>query len=444
MRWTLLGALFAALLPSVPAAQQSDPCSSTNDVSTAFTCLYSIFPRGSGDGTIGAALARSMAASGDTGGISSEGPLILVNGYGVFVYDGAGEDAGTLLDHVLTRSDPDTGFVEMTALSHVGPAVAYLAALAEAGADSYPDLRDALLARVRAARSALAADPDWQDDLDVPAWAPHSGDINAMLDYGLWMAGDYLVRVRDGSVAFTQDSVGRDFYGGGLDAYAVPFDNVMIATFMLVDLNSVAAVRAMIERLPADVDLANARVLVHMAIGTNFGAGLTLASNQLAHAVQVLSDDAIGPANILIAPYANAPCQPAAASECPLETFTAEALDPEVYDFYSTSTWFGTYDRTLVAEAAFTGIDPIPEPAAPGIPGDYAITAAEDIDGFMQRLRNSLVRETELLSNAVGFWMPDELRAKGWDASAVEIPGLTTGFPEGTDGYPTDLPPIPD
>ncbi|MCR9089372.1 MAG: DUF5624 domain-containing protein [Rhodobacteraceae bacterium] len=438
--WTL----FAALLVPALSHAQDGPCSGDQTVANSFSCLYAIFPRGAGDDTIGAALADDMATSGETGDISGDGPLVIVNGYGVFVYDGSGADAGTRLAGTLTRSDPDTGFLQMTALSHVGPAIAYLAALAEAEADSYPGLRDALLDRIRAARTALQADPDWQSDLDVPAWGAHTAEINAMLDYGLWMAGDYLVKVRDGSVDFSQEAVGRDFYDAGGEGYAIPFDNVMIATFMLVDLNSVSAVREMIAGLADQVDFANARVVVHMAIGTNYGAGLTLESNQLAHAVQVLSDGAIGPDNILIAPYANAPCQPAAQPDCPLETFTADALDPDVYAFYSTSAWFGTYDRTLIAQNAFTGIAPIPAPEIVPIPGDYAVTNADDIDAFMQRLRNSFVTRTELLSNTVGFWMPDELRAKGWDASAVDIPGLTTGFPDGVDAYPTDLPAIPD
>ncbi|MGX1308679.1 hypothetical protein AB7M35_003437 [Amorphus suaedae] len=432
--------LLAALCLPVSAGAAEPACTGSESVADSFTCLYSIFPRGAGTDSIGAALADQFSAT-ET---SFDGPLVIVNGYGIFVYDGAGADAGTLLDHVLTRSNQDSGFVQMTALSHVGPAIAYLAALSEEGAASYPALRDTLLARVRATRTAIADDPGWLAALDVPAWTPHADAIAAMVDYGLWMAGDYLVKVRDGTVAFTQASVGSDFYDGGLDGYAVPFDNVMIATFMLVDLDSSAEVRDLVARLDDTVDFSKARVVVHMEIGTNYGAGLTPATNQLVHALQVLSDGAIGPANVLIAPYASAPCQPAGAGECPLETFTAAALPPAVYAYYSTRVWSGIYDRTQIARAAFTGIAAIPQLAPAPIPGDYGVTAADDIDGFMQRLRNSLLEKTELLSNAVGFWMPDELRAKGWDAAGVDIPGLTTGFPAGVDAYPTDLPAIPE
>ena len=80
----------------------------------------------------------------------------------------------------------------------------------------------------------------------------------------------------------------------------------------------------------------------------------------------------------------------------------------------------------------------------PKRPGDYGVTKAGNINGFMRRLRNSLVDKRELLSNAVGYWMPGELKAKGWDPSKVDIPGLNTGFPKGVKGYPEESPAIPD
>jgi hypothetical protein len=41
-----------------------------------------------------------------------------------------------------------------------------------------------------------------------------------------------------------------------------------------------------------------------------------------------------------------------------------------------------------------------------------------------------------MLSNTVAFWMVQELANKNWDPAAVDIPGLTTGFPTGVEGYP--------
>jgi hypothetical protein len=41
-----------------------------------------------------------------------------------------------------------------------------------------------------------------------------------------------------------------------------------------------------------------------------------------------------------------------------------------------------------------------------------------------------------MLSNTVAFWMVQELASKGWNPGAVDIPGLTAGFPAGIAGYP--------
>jgi hypothetical protein len=54
----------------------------------------------------------------------------------------------------------------------------------------------------------------------------------------------------------------------------------------------------------------------------------------------------------------------------------------------------------------------------------------------MIRMKHSLRDAREMLSNTVAFWMVPELAHKNWDPAAVDIPGLTTGFPAGVAGYP--------
>jgi hypothetical protein len=63
-------------------------------------------------------------------------------------------------------------------------------------------------------------------------------------------------------------------------------------------------------------------------------------------------------------------------------------------------------------------------------------SAADAIDQFMIRMKHSLRDAREMLSNTVAFWMVEELVRKNWDAGAVDIPGLTIGFPAGVPGYP--------
>jgi hypothetical protein len=58
----------------------------------------------------------------------------------------------------------------------------------------------------------------------------------------------------------------------------------------------------------------------------------------------------------------------------------------------------------------------------------------------MIRMKHSLRDAREMLSNTVAFWMVRELANKSWDAAAVDIPGVTIGFPSGVAGYPAMAP----
>lgn len=432
--------LFFTLLLAGPALAEENSYKTI----PAFMDLFEIFPRGEGAGTIGAALANAMpSGAGSEDMVSPTGPLVLVNEYGVFVYDGKTRAKITSL---LTRDDPATGFYEMTALSHVGPAIAYLAALNEAKSTEWQALLATLLERVRAARDANRQAVNgayWVTQVDAPSWQSHADAIERMIDYGLWMAGDYLVKVQKGDPAdFTRANVGSAFYEGGDPAYPVPFNNVMVATFMLVALNSTDRLRTMVEAAGDAIDWKNARVVVHMPIGTNYGAGLTLDTNQLAAGLLTVTDGALPRENLLIAPYADAPCP--GNGGCPSSVFEADTLDADLFTFYSKQVWGGIYDRTRIAASAFPGVATIALPAGrPALPGDYGVTKADDIAGFVQRLKLSLIDNRELLSNAVGFWVPGALRAAGWNAANMEIPGLTTGFPQGVTGYPASNPDIP-
>jgi hypothetical protein len=93
--------------------------------------------------------------------------------------------------------------------------------------------------------------------------------------------------------------------------------------------------------------------------------------------------------------------------------------------------------RKVVSDQVFAGIPTIYLPDRPPLPGDYVVTPAGAIDQFMMRMKHSLRDAREMLSNTVAFWMVQELASKSWNPGAVDIPGLTTGFPAGVAGYPT-------
>jgi hypothetical protein len=106
-------------------------------------------------------------------------------------------------------------------------------------------------------------------------------------------------------------------------------------------------------------------------------------------------------------------------------------------DYYVERVWGPLFYRKAVSDQVFAGIPTIYLPDRPPLPGDYFVTPAGAIDQFMMRMKHSLRDAREMLSNTVAFWMVQELASKSWNPGAVDIPGLTTGFPAGVAGYPT-------
>lgn len=111
-------------------------------------------------------------------------------------------------------------------------------------------------------------------------------------------------------------------------------------------------------------------------------------------------------------------------------------MTPADLNYYVQRVWGPLFYRKVVSDQVFTGIPTIYLPDRPPLPGDYSVTQPNAIGQFMIRMKHSLRDAREMLSNTVAFWMVQELASKHWDPAAVDIPGLTVGFPAGVTGYP--------
>ena len=132
-----------------------------------------------GQPTLGQMLTQSVIAKEPAG--AAPGPLVLVMGSDIHVYEATN---GARLSQERFRADRASGFYEMTAISHIGPALAYLAQIKSNG-DARWQARLASLrthtAEVRAL-NARATD-NWLDRLDQPAWSARKAQIRNMVDY---------------------------------------------------------------------------------------------------------------------------------------------------------------------------------------------------------------------------------------------------------------------
>jgi hypothetical protein len=243
-----------------------------------------------------------------------------------------------------------------------------------------------------------------------------------MVDYACGRTLDYIAALGDGE-RFTTAGVNDDFFNGTTALYPIPFVNVMIGTFMLEALRGAADVHDALARLK--LDWPQAMALVMSRAGSNVSSGLTEGTNWLVLFLKAASGDTLPDDRIKIVPYAE------------LRASLGEAqLAPEDLAYYVERVWGPLFYRKVVSDQVFASIPTIYLPERPPLPGDYGATPAGAIDQFMIRMKHSLRDAREMLSNTVAFWMVPELARKNWDAAAVDIPGLTTGFPPGVAGYP--------
>jgi hypothetical protein len=373
-----------------------------------------------GQPTLGQMVTQSAKES--AGG--APGPLVLVVGSDIYVYDTAG---GARLGAERFRADRASGFYELTAISHIGPALAYLAQI-KANGDARWQARLASLRTHTAQVRALnrRATDNWLDRLNQPAWSAHKAQIRSMVDYACARTLSYIDSLGNGD-RFTTAGVNDDFFNGTSAEYPIPFVNVMIGTFMLEALRGAADVQGSLARLK--LDWPHAMVLVSSRAGSNVSSGLTEGTNWLVLFLKAVSGFSLPDDRIKIVPYAEV-----------RPSLGQAQLAPADLTYYVQRVWGPLYYRKVVSDQVFAGIPTIYLPDRPPLPGDYFVTPAGAIDQFMIRMKHSLRDAREMLSNTVAFWMVRELANKNWDAGAVDIPGVTIGFPGGVAGYPAVTP----
>jgi hypothetical protein len=372
-----------------------------------------------GQPTLGQMLTQAAAAKAQASG-DAPGPLVLVVGSDIYVYESTN---GTRFSHERFRADRASGFYEMTAVSHIGPALAYLAQIKANGDARWQPRLASLRSDVAAVRAlnARAAD-NWLDRLNQPAWSTRKAQIRNMVDYACARTLNYIDALGDGA-RFTTAGVNDDFFEGTSADYPIPFNNVMIGTFMLEALRGAADVHDALA--PLKLDWPHAMALVMSRAGSNVSSGLTEGTNWLVLFLKAVSGFTLPDDRIKIVPYAE------------VRPSLGEAqMAPADLTYYVQRVWGPLFYRKVVSDQVFASIPTIYLPDRPPLPGDYDVSKAGAIDQFMIRMKHSLRDSREMLSNTVAFWMVPELARKNWDAAAVDIPGLTTGFPAGVAGYP--------
>ena len=291
-----------------------------------------------GQPTLGQMLTQAVVAKETAGG--APGPLVLVAGSDIYVYDSR---SGTRLAQERFRADRASGFYELTAISHIGPALAYLAQI-KANGDARWKARLASLqmhvAQVRALNQRATS--NWLDQLDQPAWSARKAQIRNMVDYACARTLNFIESLGNGD-SFTVAGVNDDFFNGTSAQYPIPFVNVMIGTFMLEALRGAADVHGSLSLLK--LDWPRAMVLVSSRAGSNVSSGLTEGTNWLVLFLKAASGFTLPEDRIKIVPYAEV-----------RPSLGQPQLAAADRDYYVQRVWGPLFYRKVVSDQVFAGI----------------------------------------------------------------------------------------
>ena len=338
----------------------------------------------------------------------ADAPLLVSTASDVALFPGGGRPALIESFRKSTR-----GFIELTAVSHLPLAIAYLARMRELAPHDAAWQHDAAKLMVHARNTREANSPAlWRDEIAVRSLAGFDVQLANLVDYTCGTTIDLLDRAADEPLLMTFDSL-RDCYFAPLDpdTIPVPMNDVMFATFGLAFVDIVYRIGNWLRA--QEFDWSRLMVLVSGRSGRPT-AGATWATNNMCHLIWRVSGGALPPERLFVAPHAPS------FSVAELPDAAGLAALENTYRML----WLNTRASIDVARELF--------PDHPGYRFEPAaaeqmppITSVNDRDATTARLRRIMEDPTQLLSNCVADYIVDQLQDNGNRADLVEIPGFT-------------------
>ena len=348
--------------------------------------------------------------------LTNADPLLVVTGSDVVLFPGSGRQPVVQSFRHSTR-----GFVELTSVSHLGPAVASIIQLRELKDPVWRSDAQRLVDQIDRTRQINTAEL-WQNDIAVPGLAGYESKIADLVEYSCAVTRTFLVDGLADESRMNFDSL-RTHYLDPVDSTAVPvpINDMMVATFALAFLD---IAHRMIRWLQ-DQALEWERLMVLMTGRTGRAtAGLSWATNNMCHIMWKVSGQRLSPERVYVAPLA----PPFVLADI-RDADHLQMLNAEYRDL-----WWNTRATTELARLMFEGYPafeakvPQPPPAETEMPMIVSempqLRSPDDRFGAIARLRITMEDSTQLLVNAVTY-IVDRLCECGNRPAEVVIPGFT-------------------
>jgi hypothetical protein len=348
-------------------------------------------------------------------------PMLVATGTDLVLFPGGGRPPTAVDFRKGTR-----GFFEITAVSHLGLAIPYLARLRELDHPGCKNDARELIAQCRVVQDHNSVSY-WRDEVAAVAWRGHEEKITDLVDYTCATTADYLDRaIKDPKLLDFGHLRANLLEGDGPDAVPVPFNDMMAATFALSALDSVH--RSLKWLHEQTIDWARLMVLVVGSAGRP-SAGLTWQSNNVCALLYEASDRQLDPARLIIAP---------AGPTIELEKLADSEAAAQMEALYRRF-WYSSLSSVEMSRLMWPGypafekrIDP-----APVVDDDTAVVNAmpvvrsvHDKRAVVTRLRYVMEDPAAQIATAGMQFVLDQLSANGNRPELVELPGFTyTTYP---------------
>jgi hypothetical protein len=373
-----------------------------------FMRLFEMFT--SAPGSIGQNLQRRL------GEAHSDSPLLLATGTDLVLFPGGGRPPTSVDFRKGTR-----GFFEITAVSHLGLTIPYLARLRELGDVSCKIAARDLIEQCRVVQDFNSVSY-WRDEVAVTAWQGHEEKIADLVDYTCATTAAYLERAIENPKLLDFEYLRANLLeGDGPDAVPVPFNDMMAATFALSALDSVH--RSLKWLHEQSIDWARLMVIVAGGAGRP-SAGLTWQSNNVCPLLYEASGHELDPARLIIAP-------------------TAPTIEPEQFadsEFCARAEaqyrkfWYGCLSSVEMSRLMWPDypafekrIDqaPVVDPDTEVVDAMPRVRSVHDKRAVVTRLRYVMEDPGAQIATAGMQFVLDQLSANGNRPELVELPGFT-------------------
>lgn len=373
-----------------------------------FSDLYSIFT--SGSDSIGAHLNNIRACH------SAEQPLLVTTGSDIVVFPGSGRAPVTESFRRSTR-----GFVELTAISHLGVAVPYIIRMRDLGEAAWEEDANRLIDRIVKVR-AVNDEAYWRDTVAVAAWSGIEGKIADLVDYSCGVTLDFLRRGLRDQTRLSFDYL-RQHFLDPVDSpdVPVPINDMMAGTFGLVLLDSSHRIIAWLR--DQAIHWEELMIIISGRAG-RATAGLTWQTNSMCHLLWQASEHRLLPERLYIAPHA--------------PSLMLEALRDEVgraeLEAQFRAIWFSSRVTVELGRAMFEGYPafrqvisdpPVIDGTTESLAELPAVQSPEDRRAIMTRLRFVMEDPAQQLANATAHYIIDQLCACDNRPTKVIVPGFT-------------------